>query len=75
MPSALLDNALHTPAITKDKPREMEGIRKKSPPGFSTSDDAVAPKIQKPHKQSIDYIWRTGVAGGLAGCAVFLSYL
>ncbi|CAG8979464.1 hypothetical protein HYALB_00010657 [Hymenoscyphus albidus] len=24
---------------------------------------------RKPHKQSWDYVWRTGVAGGMAGCA------
>lgn len=26
--------------------------------------------MRKPDKQSFDYIWRTGVAGGMAGCAV-----
>jgi hypothetical protein len=34
-------------------------------------DEAIAPKTKKPHKQSFDYIWRTGVAGGLAGSAVY----
>mgnify|MGYP001561233763 CR=1 FL=1 len=34
-----------------------------------TDDEAVTPRKQ-PNKQSIDYLWRSGLAGGLAGCAV-----
>ncbi|KAB5536051.1 mitochondrial carrier protein LEU5 [Coniochaeta sp. 2T2.1] len=33
-----------------------------------TDDEAVVPKKEL-HKQSFDYLWRTGVAGGVAGCA------
>lgn len=35
-----------------------------------TDDDTVSLEKKKPHKQSFEYIWRTGVAGGLAGSAV-----
>ncbi|KAH8651584.1 mitochondrial carrier domain-containing protein [Tricladium varicosporioides] len=52
-----------------DKPREMEGLRRKEVAVCPTDDDTIAPRVKKPHKQSLDYIWRTGVAGGLAGCA------
>jgi hypothetical protein len=36
-----------------------------------TDDDAVTPRAaSKKSKRSVDYVWRTGLAGGLAGCAV-----
>ncbi|KAJ2903587.1 hypothetical protein MKZ38_009640 [Zalerion maritima] len=34
-----------------------------------TDDDAVIPRRKQKNRQSWDYIWRSGVAGGLAGCA------
>lgn len=34
-----------------------------------TDDEAVTPRT-RPNKQSVDYLWRSGLAGGLAGCAV-----
>jgi solute carrier family 25 protein 16 len=71
MPSALFNNALPTSAILKDKPREMEKASKKEIAVCPTDHNAVAPpKVRKPNKQSWDYVWRTGVAGGMAGCAV-----
>lgn len=79
MPSALINNASR-PAMLKDKSREMDAAsaaaggearaHKKDLAICPTDDDAIAPKAKKPHKQSLDYIWRTGVAGGLAGSAV-----
>jgi len=39
-----------------------------------TDDEAVALEKKKPHKQSFEYIWRTGVAGGLAGSAVCIVF-
>lgn len=69
MPSALLNN-VSPPIMLTDKPRVMEGVRRKEVAVCPTDDDAIAPRTKKPHKQSLDYIWRTGVAGGLAGCAV-----
>ncbi|KAH6662764.1 mitochondrial carrier domain-containing protein [Halenospora varia] len=68
MPSALLNN-VSPPIMLTDKPRVMEGVRRKEVAVCPTDDDAIALRTKKPHKQSLDYIWRTGVAGGLAGCA------
>ncbi|PBP18568.1 hypothetical protein BUE80_DR010649 [Diplocarpon rosae] len=69
MPSALLNNA-SPPAMLKEKSREMDvEVRKKGLAICPTDDDAIARETKKPHKQSLDYIWRTGVAGGLAGSA------
>jgi solute carrier family 25 (mitochondrial carrier protein), member 16 len=69
MPSALFNN-VSPPTMLQDKSREMDDARKKEPAICPTDDDTIAPKARKPHKQSFDYVWRTGVAGGLAGCAV-----
>ncbi|KAF4634512.1 hypothetical protein G7Y89_g3593 [Cudoniella acicularis] len=55
--------------MLQDKPREMGDARRKELAVCPTDDDSIAPKTRKPHKQSFDYIWRTGIAGGLAGCA------
>ena len=68
MPSALLKDA--SSAMLQDQPREMDNLadhRKKDP---GASYDEIASGKKKPHKQSFDYIWRTGLAGGLAGSAV-----
>lgn len=35
--------------------------------------EAVVPR-KKVDKQSFDYLWRSGTAGGLAGCAVSLAH-
>jgi solute carrier family 25 protein 16 len=69
MPSAFLKNASPS-ALLADKSREMDEARKKQLAICPTDDDTIAPKMKKPHKQSFDYIWRTGVAGGMAGSAV-----
>lgn len=37
----------------------------------ATDDDAIVPK--KVDKQSLSYLWRSGTAGGLAGCVVSLK--
>ena len=70
MPSALLKDA--SSAILQDQSREMDTSagehRKNATEGRRY--DEVASERKKPHKQSFDYIWRTGLAGGLAGCAV-----
>lgn len=42
----------------------------KEPPVCPTDQEAVAPKAQM---NSFEYVWKSGVAGGLAGCAVSLS--
>lgn len=69
MPSALFNN-VSPPAMLQDKSREMDGAHKKEPAICPTDDDTIALKARKPQKQSFDYIWKTGVAGGLAGSAV-----
>ncbi|KAI9053181.1 hypothetical protein LZ554_003447 [Drepanopeziza brunnea f. sp. 'monogermtubi'] len=57
----------------KDRPREMQEAEKHQKElaicPTDDDDDTIASKSKKPHKQSFDYIWRTGVAGGLAGSA------
>jgi solute carrier family 25 protein 16 len=40
---------------------------KKEPSVCPTDQEAVTPK---PHMKSLEYVWKSGVAGGLAGCAV-----
>lgn len=55
-----------------DRPREMEARgerRNKDAAVCPTDDEAVTPAAH-PNKQSVDYLWRSGLAGGLAGCAV-----
>ena len=72
MPAALFNNA-SPPAMLMDKSREMEAAaaKRREIAICPTDDDTVAPKSKKTHhKQSLDYIWRTGLAGGLAGSAV-----
>jgi solute carrier family 25 protein 16 len=42
-----------------------------------TDDEAIVPKRdpkRKLNKQSWEYVIKSGVAGGLAGCAVWLSF-
>jgi solute carrier family 25 protein 16 len=78
MHAALFNNA-SPPAMLMDKSREMDAVaaERKKLAICPTDDDAIALKSKKPHKQSFDYIWRTGLAGGLAGSAVrpLLHYL
>jgi hypothetical protein len=71
MPAALFNNA-SPPAMLMDKSREMDvaTAERKRLALCPTDDDSIAPKSKKPHKQSFDYIWRSAVAGGLAGSAV-----
>jgi solute carrier family 25 protein 16 len=70
MPSALFSDA--SPSAPPYKPREIEmdkaRRRERELAICPTDEEAIAPK--KPHKQSFDYIWRTGVAGGVAASAV-----
>ncbi|KAL5349307.1 coenzyme A transporter [Pseudogymnoascus australis] len=73
MPPALLGHAsLSAPTtLPMNRPREMDvrGERtSKDAAVCPTDDEAVTPRKQ-PNKQSVDYLWRTGLAGGLAGCA------
>lgn len=72
MPLALSNNAA-SQAMLQGRPREMgveEAARRKELAICPTDDDSIAPKMKQRDKQSFDYIWRTGLAGGLAGSAV-----
>lgn len=72
MPATLLGHASQTTPLLANKPRDMEE-RKKDIVVCPTDHETIAPKSeQAPQqtKQSLDYVWRTGLAGGLAGCAV-----
>jgi solute carrier family 25 protein 16 len=73
MPLALSKNAAPAMLISDNKPREMdlrEVARRRELAICPTDDDAITPEKKQPDKQSFDYIWRTGLAGGLAGSAV-----
>lgn len=78
MPSALADDASmsalshHQPRKDSDTPagRFSKGTISVCP----TDAEAVVPR-KKVDKQSFDYLWRSGTAGGVAGCAVSLYFL
>lgn len=46
---------------------KKETHREKEAAVYTSNDEAVAPKRKT---QSFDYVWRSAVAGGMAGCAV-----
>lgn len=76
MPPALLENA-SPPSQTpfQNRSRKMDVAidhrsKDRDPAIYPTDSESVATKKIKPHKRSFDYVWRTGLAGGLAGCAV-----
>jgi solute carrier family 25 protein 16 len=76
--TALIPNV--APPLHKDKdgPRQIEGMEDRKHKAAQNAaicptDDEVVERARdnrRKHKQSWDYIWRTGVAGGLAGSAV-----
>ena len=75
MPSVLINNAppaiLHQDRSQQDMAMSMDrrGVNVSICP---TDEDAIPKAKKRPHKQSWDYIWRTGLAGGMAGSAVGL---
>lgn len=52
----------------KDSGRPGRRLREGNVAVCPTDDEAVVPR--KVDKQSLDYLWRSGTAGGVAGCAV-----
>lgn len=73
MPTAHAEHASMS-ALSQDQPRkDIEGragrLSKEAVAICPTDDEAVVPR-KKVDKQSFDYLWRSGTAGGLAGCAV-----
>lgn len=76
MPTALAEHASMS-ALSQHQSREdIEGtvgsLSKDEVAICPTDDEAVVPRKQV-DKQSFDYLWRSGTAGGLAGCAVSLA--
>ncbi|KAK4150922.1 mitochondrial carrier domain-containing protein [Chaetomidium leptoderma] len=61
--------------LPSQRPREAAGApqtpvaARKEPAVCPTDDEAKVPRKASTDKQSFDYVWRSAVAGGLAGCA------
>lgn len=77
MPPALMSHASMPGVSPSHRSQEASDVRreavapKKDPPVCPTDDEAQVPHAKTPKdKRSLDYIWRSGVAGGMAGCAV-----
>ncbi|KFY33779.1 hypothetical protein V494_07325 [Pseudogymnoascus sp. VKM F-4513 (FW-928)] len=77
MPPALLSHApisaptTLTTTTPLNKPQEMGARGERGTRDAAvcpTDDEAVTPRKQT-NKQSLDYLWRSGLAGGMAGCA------
>jgi solute carrier family 25 protein 16 len=59
----------HRPKSAADVPRTPVASAKQ-PAVCPTDDEAQVPRKTAKDKRSFDYVWRSGVAGGMAGCAV-----
>ncbi|KAK3990068.1 putative mitochondrial carrier protein LEU5 [Cladorrhinum sp. PSN332] len=77
MPSALMSHAplqgvpspkIHQENVDATAPR-YEVVKKARDPPVCPTDDEQVPANSAKNKRSVDYVWRSGVAGGLAGCA------
>lgn len=67
------------PALSQHQPqKDSDGragrLSKDAIPVCPTDDEAVVPR-KSVDKQSFDYLWRSGTAGGLAGCAVSCLFM
>ncbi|AEO66850.1 uncharacterized protein THITE_2088327 [Thermothielavioides terrestris NRRL 8126] len=58
----------HQPREAGDVPRAIV-VPRKEPAVCPTDDEARVPRKAVQDKRSFDYVWRSGVAGGVAGCA------
>lgn len=56
----------------KDSDRPGRRLREGNVAVCPTDDESVVPR--KVDKQSLDYLWRSGTAGGVAGCAVSIMH-
>ncbi|KAK0715766.1 mitochondrial carrier domain-containing protein [Lasiosphaeris hirsuta] len=56
----------HEPRQVADAQHPARG--QPNPAVCPTDDEAAVPHNKTDNKRSLDYVWRTGVAGGLAGC-------
>ncbi|KAK3353064.1 mitochondrial carrier domain-containing protein [Lasiosphaeria hispida] len=57
----------HESRQVADAQRSARG--QQNPAVCPTDNEAAVPRNKSDNKRSLDYVWRTGVAGGLAGCA------
>lgn len=71
MPPALLGDASSTPQLT-NKSRKMDVAQqhKNDIAVLPPDGQALAAKQRRAQTQNFNYVWRTGLAGGVAGCAV-----
>ncbi|KAJ4300330.1 coenzyme A transporter [Collariella sp. IMI 366227] len=75
MPPALMSHASMPGVSPSHHSREAVDVSrgavapKKDPAVCPTDDEAQVPRNPAKDKRSLDYVWRSGVAGGLAGCA------
>lgn len=78
MPPALMRHA-SVPGVTTPSHQQREDTDvphaavapRTEPPVCPTDDEARVPRAKAfKDKRSLEYVWRSGVAGGLAGCAV-----
>ena len=56
-----------------EKLERLEISSKHGVPDGSVNQISFAGRRQDLDKQSLDYLWRSGLAGGLAGCAVLFA--
>lgn len=75
MPPTFSGNAGFPPSHEMEVGRGSRKALDRDPELCPTDSDSIAPKRdpKKVEKQSLDYALRTGLAGGLAGCAVSLG--
>jgi hypothetical protein len=74
MTTLAIDNAL--PDITNRSRENMSVIARKAgaEKAVLAADDDAIMRQKRTNKRTWDYIWRSGVAGGMAGCAVSLLF-
>jgi solute carrier family 25 protein 16 len=81
MPPALMSHASMPGVSPSQQLREATDVRRaavastKEPGVCPTDDEAQVPRKVSQNKRNLDYVWRSGVAGGFAGCAVGGSLL
>ncbi|KAK4166752.1 putative mitochondrial carrier protein LEU5 [Cladorrhinum sp. PSN259] len=77
MPPALMSHAplsgVPSPKIHRETGdatmSQHEVVKKARDAAVCPTDDEQVPRNPAKNKRSVDYVWRSGVAGGLAGCA------
>ncbi|KAK3307024.1 mitochondrial carrier domain-containing protein [Chaetomium strumarium] len=75
MPPALMSHASMPGVLPSQHLREATDVRRaavastKEPAVCPTDDEAQVPRKVSQNKRNLDYVWRSGVAGGFAGCA------